>query len=184
MGRCADVFKARVDEASGVLRRFRHGGVIVVAFKADERRVEQGRVDVSVARMHAQGLSGLREETSGLLSFLEVIASKGRGQKVPLEFTGKFLRTGIVMVSEEQKFETMGAGPYVIAAATNIEKGCDLIYVLAWGKKINKALRVVDHLKSQLGMEVVEDTMKTYEIILDSNKREAICAALKMPSTA
>ena len=38
------------------------------------------------------------------------------------------LKIGIVMVSEEQKFETKGITPYALAAVTKAQKGADMLY--------------------------------------------------------
>jgi len=130
--------------------------------------------------LRLKGLSSIRKETSELLRFLEVIATRERGEKVPLSFEGKFLRTAIVMVSEEQKFERKGITPYVLAVVTDAKKGFDLIYIIALGRKISNALSVIRYLGDRLNMELIDNTIKSYKVTIDGEKKKAICAVLKV----
>lgn len=129
--------------------------------------------------LRLKGLAGIRKETLDLLKFLEVIAERERGQKVPLTFKGKFLRTAIIMVSEEQKFSREGVTPYAIAAVIEAEEGSDIIYVIASGEKVTNALDVIDFLNKKLKWELVEGTTRLYEDPIEGRERKAICAVLK-----
>jgi DNA-binding protein len=123
-------------------------------------------------------LAEVRKETSQLLSFLEVIAKRKKGEKVPLSFGGKFLKTAIVMVSEESKFLERGVQPYALAVAKEIAQDADLIYIVAWGSKVKNAIKVIEFLQEKLKMTLLDGTDKTYVTVHENVEIETVCAAL------
>lgn len=130
--------------------------------------------------LRLKGLSKIRDETYELLGFLEAIATRERGEEVPLSYEGRFVKTAVIMVSEERKFERKGIGPYVLAAVMEAKKGSDIIYILASGHKITNALSVIQYLRDKLGMAPIEDTLEPYEVSLDDEGKKVICAAVEV----
>lgn len=130
--------------------------------------------------LRVQRLSDIREETNELLKFLEIIATRDVGERVPLTHEGKFLRTAIVMISEPGKFEREGVSPYVLSAFIEAQQGTDLIYLVARGRKIAFAHRVISYLEEHFKMELIEETDKIFTFELEDEKSEGICAVLRV----
>jgi len=85
-------------------------------------------------------------EVVALLNFLKNIAGKERGEDAVsgLTFTGKILRTGVVLVAGEEKMILGDSNPFIWRVNNHLEKGIENIYLMAWGKNID-FLKVIAH---------------------------------------
>lgn len=76
------------------------------------------------------------DEITGLIEFLYKIATKVYGQDVPLNYTSRNIRIGIVLVGETSKILWAGVEPYLKAFAYNMQRQLTVIYVVRFDKEL------------------------------------------------
>jgi len=83
-----------------------------------------------------------REEVEQFIDFLKKIVERGRGEKVPLVFSGKFMKVGLILVAKPFKIE-LGIKPYIDRFEEKKGMGIEEIYLLAWDTQNMKFLEEI-----------------------------------------
>jgi len=88
----------------------------------------------------------ITKEVVRLLNFLKDIAGKERGEDAVsgLVFTGELLKTGIVLVAEEEKRLLGNPNPFIRRVTNHLQRGIEDIYLIAWGSNI-PLLKITAH---------------------------------------
>jgi len=69
--------------------------------------------------------------------FLQTIATKSRDEDVPLTFLRVRIKVGVVLVAKREKIQYLGIEPYVQKVHWLVRRGCERIYISAWGKELS-----------------------------------------------
>jgi len=96
----------------------------------------------------------ITSETREFVKFLSTIATKEKGEDVPLEFSGKFLNVTIVLIARKEKRELGDPLPYIRAIQIARKAKPECIYVVAKGENIFLAQQVFKHFKQHPKMKV------------------------------
>lgn len=94
----------------------------------------------------ARSIQGLKPrphmvgEVEQLVQFVHDVATKGVGERVPLEFIKGHIAVGVTLVAKSETALQKGADPYLQAVEINIERGADALYVIIWRRPDLKSL--------------------------------------------
>jgi len=92
----------------------------------------------------------LKSEVRRFSEFVRSFAVKQRGEKLEsTEFSGKYIRVGIIQVGLWEKVTSGRLEPYLSAVNHDIEAGMDTGYLLAWGlANIDVSKKVAERVKA------------------------------------
>jgi transcription antitermination factor NusA-like protein len=104
------------------------------------------RVFLTEITVTGQKLLGLvptttvRNELREFAQFLEVIATKGKEEDVPLQFRGAKVNAAVILVARSETIRAHGIYPYINRVKRCLQEGIDSIYLTAWGVDFVKAV--------------------------------------------
>ena len=95
--------------------------------------------------------SAVRKELRDFASFLEIIATKGKDEDVPLQFKGTKVRASVILVGGAEIYRLYGIDPYVNRVQRSVREDYDSIYLAAWGEEFVKAsVRIKKQIEEQI----------------------------------
>lgn len=71
-------------------------------------------------------------EIKSFLKFLLVLARRGIGQEIPLDYLSQDIKVGIILVAKAAKAAIQGVSPYLKRIDKNIKLGCNSIYLVGF----------------------------------------------------
>lgn len=123
----------------------------------------------------------MHNEARELLAYTAAIASRTRGQAVPLAFRNLRTRIGVVLVGERQRVEREGLRPYVRACEWEIRRGVDTIYLLGRGARRDLVEQAAAQMESNGRVLAVD--ISHYEDEGADGVVAAVCARLSIART-
>jgi hypothetical protein len=117
-----------------------------------------------------------RSETREFLTYLANVADKGPEDHPPLDFLGRSLRVGIVLVGERERAEHEGARPYVQATLHRMRLGCESIYLLARGARCPLVAEVLTQIGNDGRVRAVD--VADYRVEIAGRFVPTVCARL------
>jgi hypothetical protein len=107
-------------------------------------------------------------EIAGFVDFLFKIATREYKQEVPLEYTSKNIKTGIIPVGMTSKMILLGIEPYLIAFAYRLREQLTSIYVVIWDKEFLDNVDAEAYNKFVEATESLDkDIQRTFQISKD-----------------
>lgn len=97
---------------------------------------------------HIPPIKDFEVEVRRFAEFLKVVATKEKEEDVPLDFRGKYLKTGLILVSKSGVYRA-----HVDKAITKLKRGLK-VYILALGKNIGDAEYVAKKLIEEGFMQI------------------------------
>jgi len=121
--------------------------------------------------------SAIQQELRSFAVFLQTIANKEPGERVPLVFKGVKVKAAIVLVADREVIQSYGIRPYINRVKIDTYEGYDSIYISGWGEEFVK--KVIDIKKKVAGKFVtvlrpyvnypIKDQLKGILLVCQSN---------------
>ncbi len=103
----------------------------------------------------------MAEEIEGLVEFLYQLCSRKREQEIPLEYHGKFIRIGVIIVAKTATL-LKDIKPYLKTMQIHLEKRPISIYVLAIEKELAEFKNQIDKLIYEIDRQTVASKKDDY----------------------
>jgi transcription antitermination factor NusA-like protein len=94
----------------------------------------------------------IKNELRSFAKFLEIIATKGKDENVPLTFSGSTIKTAVILVAKQETISAYGINPYINRLGKSIKSGCDSIYLTGWG---DESVSAVVNIKRKVEKKMV-----------------------------
>lgn len=119
------------------------------------------------------------EETKQFVTFLNGIATKGRGEDVDLAFNRKTIRVSIIIVARLEVIDSYGSQPYLSRITNCLQEGIETIYISAWGRSNVEAAKKIAERSCQYNQMLRQVDRKEYKIFFNDRAATAVCITLK-----
>ena len=115
-------------------------------------------------------------ETKNFSDFLFRIATE---KIVPLEFYGRTIKVGVVLIARKGQAQVGADKPYLRAVDVDIRKGARTIYLCSWGKdNVSFAKEIIQELKRD--MRIYFKQLQEYQVeFADGPPAPAVCASFR-----
>ena len=124
------------------------------------------------------GLPALLQETKDFVHFLNQFPRRGRGEKIELDFVGKFIKVGFVLVAKRETLEMGGHSPYISRVEDTLTGPCNTVYLTALDGLRPDAESVSIVAEQRLGLRVA--AKHNYRMKYQGQTRTAICIRLEL----
>lgn len=85
------------------------------------------------------------DEADNFLEWLYEIAVREKGQQTNLSYNGNYIKVGIILVADEDTFNTWGLAPYIKRAQIYASNDYNSLYLLARGRKRGSIVRNISN---------------------------------------
>ena len=123
-------------------------------------------LDMLGAKLYLQGiLSEKSNEVVKFIEFLQNIASRELGDEVELVYLSGDFKVALILLAKSWKAETEGLTPYIKRINTNLAKGCDSIYIVAFKSAFDffeKVMKAADANQKLIKQSVLKIRTRDY----------------------
>jgi transcription antitermination factor NusA-like protein len=93
----------------------------------------------------------IKQELRNFAEFLQIIATKGPTEDVPLAFNGVRVKVAVVLVAKKETIQSYGKAAYIRRISRIVREGYETIYVTGWGEEFVKMIEeIMNDLKGKI----------------------------------
>lgn len=120
----------------------------------------------------------IKEEAKNFFTFVEDIANRERGEFGELDFTGKKIRVGVVLVARPELLAERGTDRHKLRIELDLGKKMDAIYVCGFAGNVRHTTALVKHFYGSPQVEDIDEN--PYKIESRTGRMiDAVCYVIK-----